>query len=67
MTSSENTEDNLGNKRPAWKTTLIEFAVIFVVSVCWNLGRKTGESIVDAFGIAAITAILLYFFLIARE
>jgi hypothetical protein len=46
----------------ALKLALIEFAVVFVSEVGWNLVRKTGQSVVDAFGIALLTAIFLYAF-----
>jgi len=54
------------DKRPAWQSALIEFLVVFVVAVCWNLVRKTDESFVDALGIATLTAVLLYFFAVAK-
>jgi len=46
----------------ALKLALLEFVVVFVTAVCWNLVRKTGESAIDAFGIAVLTAVLLYAF-----
>ena len=56
-------EGSIKEKRQsALKLALIEFAVVFVSEVGWNLVRKTGPSTMDAFGIALITAILLFAF-----
>lgn len=46
----------------ALKLAIIEFAVVFVSEVVWNQVRKTGQSLIDAFGIAVLTAILLFAF-----
>jgi Mn2+/Fe2+ NRAMP family transporter len=40
---------------------LIEFASVFASEVVWIFFRKTGQSVFDAFGIALITALFLYF------
>ena len=50
------------SERSALKLALSEFCVMFVVTVVWNLVRKTDEGIFDAFGISAITALFVYFF-----
>lgn len=51
-------EDSLKEKRQsALKLAVIEFAVVFVSEVGWNLVRKTGQSTIDAFGIALLTVI----------
>jgi hypothetical protein len=47
-------------RQSALKTALLEFVVVFVTASVWNLVRKTGESVVDAFFIAVITAVFLY-------
>jgi hypothetical protein len=47
-------------RRSASRTALIEFLIVFVSEICWNFFRKTGQSIFDSFGIAAITAVFLY-------
>jgi hypothetical protein len=49
-------------RQSAFRTALVEFVVLFVVAVCWNFARKTGASIFDAFGVAFLTAVLLYAF-----
>jgi hypothetical protein len=49
-------------RQSALKLALIEFAVVFAAEVGWNLLRKTGQSAIDAFGIALVTAILLFAF-----
>jgi hypothetical protein len=64
MIGSESSPQN-DAQRPALRNALIEFVVVFVSELCWNFFRKTGGSTLDFFGIAVITAILLYF--IERE
>jgi len=49
-------------RQSALKLALIEFAVVFAAEVGWNLFRKTGQRAIDAFGIALVTAILLFGF-----
>ena len=49
-------------RQSALKLALVEFAVVFVSEVGWSLVRKTGQSTIDAFGIALLTAILLFGF-----
>ena len=46
----------------ALKVAVVEFTVIFVSEVSWSLIRKTGLSIIDAFGIALLTASVLFVF-----
>jgi len=53
-------EGSVKEKQSPLKLALIEFAVVLVSEVGWNLLRKTGQSTIDAFGIALITAILLF-------
>ena len=53
-------EGSVKEKQSPLKLALIEFAVVFVSEVGWNRLRKTGQSTIDAFGIALITAILLF-------
>jgi hypothetical protein len=50
------------NQRSALKIALVEFVAVFVAAVGWNLFRKTGESVLDAFGVAVIAAVFLYIF-----
>ena len=47
--------------RSAFQVALIEFLIIFVCALGWNFLRKTGQSVIDLLGEAAITAGLLYF------
>jgi len=47
-------------RRSASWTALVEFLIVFVSEICWNFFRKTGQSVFDSFGIAAITAVFLY-------
>jgi hypothetical protein len=55
--------DSVNEKRQsALKLALVEFAVVFVSEVGWSLVRKTGQSMIDDFGIALCTAILLFAF-----
>jgi len=49
-------------RQSALKLALIEFTVVFVSEVGGNLFRNTGQSTVDSFGIALVTAILLFAF-----
>jgi hypothetical protein len=49
-------------KHSPLRLALGEFCIMFVVTVGWNLVRKSGEGVLDAFGVSAITAILIYFF-----
>jgi len=49
------------NKRAALKLALIDFVSMFLVSIVWNYIRKNGMSVFDEFGIAGVTAILVYF------
>jgi hypothetical protein len=49
-------------RQPAFTLALIEFAVMFLSEIGWNLVRKTGQSMLDSFGIALLTAIFLYAF-----
>jgi hypothetical protein len=46
----------------ALKLAVVEFAVVFASEVSWSLVRKTGQSMLDAFGIALLTALLLFAF-----
>ena len=46
-------------RQSALKLALIEFAVVFVSEVDRNLLRKTGQSALDAFGIALLAATFL--------
>jgi hypothetical protein len=41
-------------------TTLIEFFVVLASEVGWNFLRKTGQSVLDSFGIALLTAVIFY-------
>ena len=47
-------------RRSALRIALIEFLIVFISALCWNVVRKTGESILDSFGIAVVTAVFLY-------
>jgi hypothetical protein len=47
--------------RSAIQTALLEFLIIFVCALGWNVVRKTGQSVFDMLGEAAIAAGLLYF------
>lgn len=47
--------------RSAIQIALMEFVIIFVCALGWHIVRKTGESIFDLLGEAAVTAGLLYF------
>jgi hypothetical protein len=47
-------------QRSALKTAVSEFLVVFVAAICWIFVRKTGESVLDAFGVAVVTAFFLY-------
>jgi len=49
-------------RQSALKLAFVEFAVVFVSEVGWSLVRKSGQSMIDAFGIALLTAILLFAF-----
>ena len=61
MSMTDSPEGPVKEKRQsALKLALIEFAIIFASELSWNLFRKTGQSTVDSFGIALVTAILLY-------
>jgi hypothetical protein len=40
----------------------LEFVLVLVTSIIWNFLRKTGESVLDAFGIAVLTAVFFYAF-----
>jgi hypothetical protein len=51
----------------AFRLALGEFALMFVVEVVWNYFRKNGVSVVDAFGVALITAVFLYCVHLPRE
>ena len=51
-----------GNWPSALKLALIEFAVVFASEIGWDLIRKTGQSTIDALGIALLTAIFLFIF-----
>jgi hypothetical protein len=42
------------------RTTFIEFAIVFASEVGWNFFRKTGQSVLDSFAIALITAVIFY-------
>jgi hypothetical protein len=47
-------------KRSALKLALTDFFLMFFISIVWNYFRKNGVSVIDEFGVAAITAILVY-------
>ena len=49
-------------RRSPIQIALVEFVMIFVTILCWNFVRKTGESVLDSFGVAAVTAVLLLYF-----
>lgn len=49
-------------KQSAIRATLLEFVLVLVTSIIWNFLRKTGESVLDAFGIAVLTAVFFYAF-----
>jgi hypothetical protein len=49
-------------RQSAIRATFVEFVVVLITSVIWNYVRKTGESVLDAFGIALLTAVLFYAF-----
>jgi hypothetical protein len=61
-TDGSHPQGELRARRSALRNALIEFVAVFVSELCWNFFRKTGGSTFDFFGIAAVTAILLYFF-----
>jgi hypothetical protein len=46
-------------RQPAFTLALIEFAVMFLSEIGWNLVRKTGQSMLDS---SLLTAIFLYAF-----
>jgi hypothetical protein len=62
MTEQESERPEAGTKvrRSAFQIALIEFVMVFASALCWNLVRKTGESVLDAFGVAVLTAVFLY-------
>lgn len=60
MPNSVETFDEKKKRQSARNLALVEFAVVFLSEVGWNLVRKTGQSLVDSFGIALVTALLLY-------
>jgi hypothetical protein len=62
MTDPVEKFDEKAKGQSALKLALIEFAVVFVSEVGWNLVRKTGQSTIDAFGIALLTAVFLFAF-----
>jgi predicted branched-subunit amino acid permease len=49
-------------KRAALKLALADLFLMFVISVIWNYIRKNGVSVIDEFGVAALTAIFVYAF-----
>ena len=49
------------DKRAALKWALVDFVTVFVVSIAWNYIRKNGVSVFDELGIAAVTAVFVYF------
>jgi hypothetical protein len=57
---SERREERTKARRSALQIGLIEFVIVFASALCWNLVRKTGESVLDSFGVAVITAVFLY-------
>jgi hypothetical protein len=69
MIESESNQGRLVKKsrQSAHRIAILEFVTVFVSALCWNFFRKTGESIFDSFGIAAVTALLLYVFERERE
>jgi hypothetical protein len=60
---NETVEDQKDKKihRSAFQIALMEFVIIFGCALGWHIVRKTGESIFDPLGEAAIAAGLLYF------
>ncbi len=49
-------------KRSPLKIALIEFCIVLGSELVWSLARKHGPGVVDAVGIAAVTALLTYGF-----
>lgn len=49
-------------QQSALELAIVEFAVVFGSEADWTLLRKTGQSVIDSFGIALMTAILLFAF-----
>ena len=47
-------------KRSPPKIALIEFCIVLGSELVWSLVRKNGPTVVDAIGIAMITAVLTY-------
>lgn len=62
MTDPVERFDEKKSRQSAIKLALVEFAVVFVSEVGWNLVRKTGQSTLDAFGIALLTAFFMFAF-----
>lgn len=61
--SPSQSRDSVNEKQQsALKLAFVEFTVVFVSEVGWSLVRKTGQSMIDAFGIALLTAIFLFAF-----
>jgi len=48
--------------KSAIKVSSIEFAVVFGAELGWNFVAKGGQSVLDSFGIALLTAIGLFLF-----
>ena len=46
----------------ALKLACLEFVVVFLSELGWGLFRKGAPSVLDAFGIALLTALLLLIF-----
>jgi hypothetical protein len=49
-------------RKSALRVALLDFVLMFVISVCWNFLRKSGTSVVDEFGVAFLTAVFVYAF-----
>ncbi len=49
-------------RQSALKLAFVEFAVVFASELGWSLVRKTGQSMIDAIGIALLTALVLFAF-----
>ena len=54
-------DDRILDPRSAARLAIREFAIIFLCAMGWHLLRKTGDSVLDIFGEAALTALLLFF------
>jgi hypothetical protein len=63
MIPHETKSDDHGPKSrlSPFQIALVEFFIVFLSGLLWNLLRKTGESIVDSFGVAVVTAVFFYF------